>query len=274
MLADALRVGILTRADGVEDVALGQQPWAVRLGVEHDVVEVIRLVRAYLNSGIMSNGVVLEREEGTPQGGPLSPLLANVMLDEVDKELERRGYSFARYADDCNVYVGSWKSGERVMALLRRLYARLRLTVNEIKSAVVSAFGRKFLGFELWAAPQGVVKRGVASKPMATFKQRIRQLTRRSGGRSWARLSAPWSTSRLQAAPGRRACSLSAARSAPARRPASARGGAVRGDASALAGALAARSREPLRGRSHALDAQVARRLSRVRARGEGRTLH
>ena len=81
----------------------------------HDA-EVIRLVRAYLNSGIMSNGVVLEREEGTPQGGPLSPLLANVMLDEVEKELERRGYSFARYADDCNVYVGSRRSGESWMS--------------------------------------------------------------------------------------------------------------------------------------------------------------
>ncbi|MGE0674590.1 MAG: group II intron reverse transcriptase/maturase [Methylibium sp.] len=144
----------------------------------------IRLIRAYLNSGIMSDGVVQQRYQGTPQGGPLSPLLANVLLDEVDKELERRGHCFARYADDCNVYVRSRRAGERVMALLRRLYARLRLTVNETKSAVASAFGRKFLGFELWAAPQGVVKRGVAAKPMATFKQRIRQLTRRSGGRS------------------------------------------------------------------------------------------
>ena len=145
---------------------------------------VIRLIRAYLNSGIMSDGVVQQRYQGTPQGGPLSPLLANVLLDEVDKELERRGHSFVRYADDCNVYVHSRRAGERVMALLRRLYARLRLTVNETKSAVASAFGRKFLGFDLWVAPGGVVKRGVASKAMATFKQRIRQLTRRSGGRS------------------------------------------------------------------------------------------
>ncbi|UUZ76136.1 group II intron reverse transcriptase/maturase [Polaromonas sp. P1(28)-13] len=145
---------------------------------------VIRLIRAYLNSGIMSDGVVQQRYQGTPQGGPLSPLLANVLLDEVDKELERRDHCFARYADDCNVYVRSRRAGERVMALLRRLYARLRLTVNEAKSAVASAFGRKFLGYALWAAPGDVVKRGVASKPMATFKQRIRQLTRRSGGRS------------------------------------------------------------------------------------------
>ena len=144
---------------------------------------VIRLVRAYLNSGIMSNGVVLEREEGTPQGGPLRPLLANVMLDEVDKELERRGYSFARYADDCNVYVGSWKSGERVMALLKRLYAKLHLRVNESKSAVASAYGRKFLGYSFWAAKDTVVKLRVADKAQKAYKQRVRQLTRRIGGK-------------------------------------------------------------------------------------------
>ena len=145
---------------------------------------VIRLIRAYLNSGIMQDGVVVERHQGTPQGGPLSPLLANVMLDEVDKELERRGHRFARYADDCNVYVRGRRAGERVMALLRRLYARLRLTVNETKSAVASVFGRKFLGYSFWVAKGGEIKRRVADKPMATFKQRIRQLTRRSGGRS------------------------------------------------------------------------------------------
>ncbi len=145
---------------------------------------VIGLIRAYLNSGIMDGGVMVQRYQGTPQGGPLSPLLANVMLDEVDKELERRGHCFARYADDCNVYVGSQKAGERVMALLRRLYARLHLTVNEAKSAVASVFGRKFLGYSLWAGPKGQIKRKVAAKPMATFKQRIRQLSRRSGGRS------------------------------------------------------------------------------------------
>lgn len=145
---------------------------------------VIRLIRAYLNSAIMEGGVVLERHQGTPQGGPLSPLLANVLLDEVDKELERRGHCFARYADDCNVYVRSRKAGERVMELLRHLYARLHLTVNETKSAVASVFGRKFLGYSLWAAKGGQVKFRVADKPMATFKQRIRELTRRSGGRS------------------------------------------------------------------------------------------
>ena len=108
---------------------------------------VIRLIRAYLNSGIMDDGVVRKRTMGTPQGGPLSPLLANVLLDEVDKALERRGHCFVRYADDANVYVRSRRAGERVMALLRRLYGKLRLTVNETKSAVASVFGRKFLGY-------------------------------------------------------------------------------------------------------------------------------
>jgi group II intron reverse transcriptase/maturase len=147
---------------------------------------VIRLVRAYLNSGIMMDGVVIDRTQGTPQGGPLSPLLANIMLDEVDKELERRGYSFARYADDCNVYVSSRKSGERVMALLKRRYAKLRLKINESKSAVASVFGRKFLGYSLWAAKGGAVKRRVADKAIKAYKQRVRKLTRRSVGKSMA----------------------------------------------------------------------------------------
>ncbi len=150
---------------------------------------VIRLIRAYLNSGIMSDGVVLERYQGTPQGGPLSPLLANVLLDEVDKVLERHGHYFARYADDCNVYVRSRKAGMRVMALLRRCYGRLRLKVNEAKSAVASVMGRKFLGYSFWFAKDGVKLR-VADKAMATFKQRVRKLTRRSGGRSMAEVIA------------------------------------------------------------------------------------
>jgi RNA-directed DNA polymerase len=155
-----------------------------RLKKRIDDAGVIRLVRAYLNAGIMDGGVVVERHRGTPQGGPLSPLLANVLLDEVDKALEARGYSFARYADDCNVYVGSRKAGERVMALLRTLYAKLRLQINEAKSAVASAFGRKFLGYALWVAKGREVKCKVADKPLQNFKVRIRQLTRRSGGRS------------------------------------------------------------------------------------------
>jgi RNA-directed DNA polymerase len=149
---------------------------------------VIRLIRAYLNAGIMDGGVVMERHEGTPQGGPLSPLLANDMLDEVDKELERRGYSFARYADDCNVYVCSLAAGERVMALLRQLYGRLKLKVSEAKSAVAGALGRKFLGYAFWAAGDGQIKCAVAIKPLATFKQRVREMTGRSGGRSMVRV--------------------------------------------------------------------------------------
>jgi RNA-directed DNA polymerase len=107
-----------------------------------DDTGIIRLIRAYLNAGIMHGGVVADRIEGTPQGGPLSPLLANVLLDEVDRELEGRGHRFVRYADDSNVYVSSLKAGGRVMALLKRLYGKLHLTINESKSAVASAFGR------------------------------------------------------------------------------------------------------------------------------------
>ena len=165
-------------------------------GVNHDILidrlrkrvpdaGVIGLIRAYLNSGIMMGGVVQERQQGTPQGGPLSPLLANVLLDEVDKELERRGHCFARYADDCNVYVRSRRAGDRVMALLRKCYAKLRLRVNETKSAVASVRGRKFLGYSFWFAKEGV-KRKVAAKALATFKQRVRHQTRRSGGRGMA----------------------------------------------------------------------------------------
>ncbi|MBB4234442.1 group II intron reverse transcriptase/maturase [Rhizobium esperanzae] len=144
---------------------------------------VIRLVRAYLNADIVDGDAVTKRSRGTPQGGPLSPLLANVLLDEVDKELERRGHAFCRYADDCNVYVRSSRAGERVMALLRRLYGRLHLTVNETKSAVASVFGRKFLGYAFRQAG-GVVKRRVAGKAIKAFKERIRELTPRVTGRS------------------------------------------------------------------------------------------
>jgi group II intron reverse transcriptase/maturase len=142
---------------------------------------IIRLIRAYLNSGIMRDGVVQERYQGTPQGGPLSPRLANVLLDEVDKEWERRGHGFVRYADDGNVYVRSRKAGERVMALLRRCYAKLKLKINESKSAVAFVTGRKFLGYSFWFR-QGKAKCAVSAKALTRFKQRIRQLTRRSGG--------------------------------------------------------------------------------------------
>ncbi|MDD4941960.1 MAG: group II intron reverse transcriptase/maturase [Rhodoferax sp.] len=159
-----------------------------RLRKRIDDAGVIRLIRAYLNAGIMDGGVVMERNMGTPQGGPLSPLLANVLLDEVDKVLEARGYSFARYADDCNVYVGSRQAGERVMALLRKLYTGLKLQINEAKSAVGSAFGRKFLGYALWVAKGKEVKCAVAKKALDNFKARIRQLTGRMGGRSMAQV--------------------------------------------------------------------------------------
>lgn len=145
---------------------------------------VLGLIRRYLQAGILDGGVKLERYEGTPQGGPLSPLLANVLLDEVDRELERRGHCFARYADDCNVYVRSQKAGERVLAGLRRLYAKLHLQVNEGKTTVASVFGRKFLGFTLWVARGGEVRRKVAGKALEKYKQRIREMTRRTGGRS------------------------------------------------------------------------------------------
>jgi len=147
---------------------------------------VLKLIRRYLEAGLMRGGVVEARRQGTPQGGPLSPLLANVLLDEVDRMLERQGHRFARYADDCNVYVRSQKAGERVMILLKRRYDKLHLKINESKSAVSRAFGRKFLGYELWMGPKGEVKRAVSKKALEAFRQKIRQLTRRSGGRSIA----------------------------------------------------------------------------------------
>ncbi|WP_207436374.1 reverse transcriptase domain-containing protein, partial [Sabulibacter ruber] len=166
--------------------------------VDHDILidrlsrkvpdpALIRLVRAYLDAGVMEeDGTVTRRRAGTPQGGPLSPLLANLLLDEVDKELERRGHAFCRYADDCNVYVRSRRAGERVMALLRRLYGRLHLTVNEAKSAVASVFGRKFLGYAFWGGPKGAVRRKAADKAVEAFKCRVRSLTPRVTGRSMA----------------------------------------------------------------------------------------
>mgnify|MGYP001268526000 CR=1 FL=1 len=112
----------------------------------------------------MDGGVVMEGNEGTPQGGPLPPLLANVLLDEVDRELERRGHRFVRYADDCNVYVRSRRAGERVLAGLKALYARLHLKVNEAKTAVAPSSGRKFLGYAFWNGPGGQSKGGRNSR--------------------------------------------------------------------------------------------------------------
>jgi RNA-directed DNA polymerase len=144
---------------------------------------VLRLTRRYLQAGILAHGVHSERFEGTPQGGPLSPLLANVLLDEVDRELERRGHKFVRYADDCNVYVRSRNAGQRVLRALRGCYARLALKVNESKTAVAEVWGRKFLGYCLYVTSAGEVKRAVADQAMHKLRERIRQLTRRTRGR-------------------------------------------------------------------------------------------
>jgi len=163
--------------------------------VNHDVLmgkladriadrRVLGLIRRYLEAGVMTHGVVMERYEGTPQGGPLSPLLANVLLDEVDRELERRGHAFVRYADDCNVYVRSRRAGERVMSLLRRQYTKLRLKINESKSAVAFVSNRKLLGYTFWFAPDGTARRAVCDSALQRMKERVRRITRRSGGRS------------------------------------------------------------------------------------------
>lgn len=144
----------------------------------------LRLIRRYLEAGLMLHGVVVERWEGTPQGGPLSPLLANVLLDEVDKALERCGHSFARYADDSNVYVRSRRAGERVMRTLQGLYQGLRLKINETKSAVAPAVTRKFLGYSFWYGSKGTVRCRVAEKVRKTMKDQVRVITKRNGGRS------------------------------------------------------------------------------------------
>ena len=150
---------------------------------------VLRLIRRYLEAGILVNGVKVDRYEGTPQGGPISPLLANVLLDEVDKGLEERGHAFVRYADDCNVYVQSKRAGERVFAWIRGAFARLRLQVNEAKSAVDLAYRRSFLGFSYWYGPGSVLKRRLSPKAKHAFKTRIRQITRRSRGRSLSQIA-------------------------------------------------------------------------------------
>jgi group II intron reverse transcriptase/maturase len=149
---------------------------------------VLRLIRRYLNAGVLAKGVVIERHEGTPQGGPLSPLLANVLLDEIDKELERRGHAFVRYADDLNVYVRSQKAGERVMTSLRKLFAQLKLRVNEAKSKVRRATESKFLGFSFWIAAGRTIRRRVAPQALTRMKEQVRAMTRRNAGRSLPQL--------------------------------------------------------------------------------------
>jgi RNA-directed DNA polymerase len=139
----------------------------------------LKLIRAFLNAGVMENGLVSPSVEGTPQGGPLSPLLSNLVLDELDRELERRGHRFVRYADDSNVYVRSERAGQRVMdSVTRFITQKLKLKVNEAKSAVARPPQRKFLGFSFTAGPE--VKRIIAPKALNQFKQRIRDITRRA----------------------------------------------------------------------------------------------
>jgi RNA-directed DNA polymerase len=145
----------------------------------------LKLIRAFLNAGVMENGLVSPSVEGTPQGGPLSPLLSNVVLDELDRELKRRGHRFVRYADDCNIYVRSERAGQRVMeSVTRFITQKLKLKVNEAKSAVARPQERKFLGFSFTAGPE--VKRAIAPKALDRFKQRIREITRRAKGVSMA----------------------------------------------------------------------------------------
>lgn len=140
---------------------------------------VLKLIRMFLNAGVMENGLVSPITEGTPQGGPLSPLLSNIVLDDLDRELERRGHRFVRYADDCNVYVRSERAGRRVMESLTRFITRtLKLQVNEAKSAVVQPWECTFLGFSFTSGPEP--KRRIAPQAIERLKERIRKLTRRT----------------------------------------------------------------------------------------------
>jgi RNA-directed DNA polymerase len=166
--------------------------------VNHDVLmgklanriedrRVLKLIRRYLEADVMADAVVTKRVEGTPQGGPLSPLLANVLLDEVDKRLEQRGHAFVRYADDLRVFVGSKRAGQRVMNSLVAQFERLHLQINRSKSAVDRADKRPFLGISFWMF-KGEARLKVSPKALKKFKRRVRHLTRRSRGRSMAQV--------------------------------------------------------------------------------------
>lgn len=148
----------------------------------------LKLIRAFLRAGVMEDGLVSPVDEGTPQGGPLSPLLSNIVLDELDRELERRGHRFARYADDSNIYVRSRRAGERVMESIGRfITTKLKLKVNQQKSAVARPWERKFLGFSFtWNREP---KRRIAPKAVERFKERVRELTRRTKGVSMERMA-------------------------------------------------------------------------------------
>jgi group II intron reverse transcriptase/maturase len=173
--------------------------WAVDLDIEkffdrvnHDILmarvarkvtdkRVLTIIRRYLAAGVMVNGVVMETAEGTPQGGPLSPLLANILLDDLDKELEKRGHKFVRYADDCNVYVKSKRAGERVMTSIRKfLQERLKLKINEQKSAVDRPWKLKFLGFSMYKAKAGRILIRLAPQTIKRVKMKIREITSRN----------------------------------------------------------------------------------------------
>jgi len=144
---------------------------------------ILKLIRGFLTAGALADGLVSPTEEGTPQGGPLSPLLSNLMLDILDKELEKRGHCFVRYADDCNIYVRSQRAGERVMESIEQFLAkRLKLRVNKAKSAVAKPNVRKFLGFSFTGGE--TPRRRIAPQAIDRFKARVRGLTRRTGGRS------------------------------------------------------------------------------------------
>jgi RNA-directed DNA polymerase len=147
----------------------------------------LKLIRAFLNSGVMENGLVSPVDEGTPQGGPLSPLLSNIVLDELDRELKKRGHRFVRYADDCNIYVRSQRAGERVMESIKRfIEKKLKLKVNDSKSAVAQPAERKFLGFSFfWSNGP---RRRLAPKAIQRFKQRVREITKRTRGSSMKRI--------------------------------------------------------------------------------------
>ena len=148
----------------------------------------LKLSRAFLRAGVMENGLVSPLDEGTPQGGPLSPLLSNLVLDEFDRELERRGHRFARYADDSNIYVRSRRAGERVMkSVTRFIHTKLKLQVNQSKSAVAEPWERKFLGFSFTSSASP--KRRIAPKAVKRFKERVRELTRRTRGISIDRMA-------------------------------------------------------------------------------------
>jgi len=167
---------------------VGHDKLMARIAARVSDKRLLKLIRAFLRAGVMEGGLVSPVDEGTPQGGPLSPLLSNIVLDEFDRELERRGHRFARYADDSNIYVRSRRAGERVMkSLTRFIRTKLKLQVNQSKSAVAEPWERKFLGFSFTRF--GPPKRRIAPKAVTRFKERVRELTSRTRGISIERMA-------------------------------------------------------------------------------------